>query len=774
MGRAIHFNVSSWALSQAAALVEWTGQGWMQEAAERRMMGQAVLRMVASGLARQGSRLTCWLPVGVALGIVGYFALPAEPAWSTGLMMGGLAGMGLVLLVCCRWMVAGTEQAAHWQVLGHCLGSGLLVIGLGFLLAWGQAVRQSPMPFLPMESVWLEGRLAALEPVPGRHEGQKPSWHVVVEGAVFDSPWWNGMAPLQRRVTVTFLPREGQEDGLMALVTGQPVRIRALLRSPPPPLWPGGHDGQRAAWFAGRAGAGLALSPPLPLRAAPAGGVVGCLEDRLVHLRQTMAWMIGAALPGQVGAVASAVLCGETGRLSAETRQSYAAAGLAHLLAVAGLHLGLVMGLVFATVRRCLSLSQRLSAYWPCREVAMLVSFGAGVVYVVLTGLHVPGLRALGMAGLAVLALLLGRRAVSMRGLALVCLMLEVMSPVLVLDVSFQMSFAAVMALIAGHESWRNWLFRLGGHHGQQAPPLWRRGAALLVALVLTSLLAGLATLPLSMAYFGAFQPWFVMANLLAVPLMGVWVMPAGIVALLLMPFGLSSEPLHVMGWGIKGIGWLAGCVAAAPLASLPVPSFPAWGVGLYLLGLTVMCLWRGWGRFAGVGVMAVALSAPWLVDRPVMLLVEQGAVLAVRQEGAMRVMEGRPGSGLVRQEMQRALGWNVRGLGQPDCAAGLCHLRLGNDRLVLWRGVAGPERGGEASCRDVVLEIRMGGQHPLCPSVRQLGPADLRREGSWAVYGTGAGGIRLVSDRMVQGDRLWTGEGAFQNVVPLPPAPAE
>nr|WP_232086405.1 ComEC/Rec2 family competence protein [Bombella apis] len=484
--------------------------------------------------------------------------------------------------------------------------------------------------------------------------------------------------------------------------------------------------------------------------------------------------MIGAALPGQVGAVASAVLCGETGRLSAETRQSYAAAGLAHLLAVAGLHLGLVMGLVFATVRRCLSLSQRLSAYWPCREVAMLVSFGAGVVYVVLTGLHVPGLRALGMAGLAVLALLLGRRAVSMRGLALVCLMLEVMSPVLVLDVSFQMSFAAVMALIAGHESWRNWLFRLGGHHGQQAPALWRRGAALLVALVLTSLLAGLATLPLSMAYFGAFQPWFVMANLLAVPLMGVWVMPAGIVALLLMPFGLSSGPLHVMGWGIKGIGWLAGCVAAAPLASLPVPSFPAWGVGLYLLGLTVMCLWRGWGRFAGVGVMAVALSAPWLVDRPVMLLVEQGAVLAVRQEGAMRVMEGRPGSGLVRQEMQRALGWNGRGPGQPDCAAGLCHLRLGNDRLVLWRGVAGPERGGEASCRDVVLEIRMGGQHPLCPSVRQLGPADLRREGSWAVYGTGAGGIRLVSDRMVQGDRLWTGEGAFQNVVPLPPAPAE
>lgn len=735
-------------------------------------MGCTLVRVMVSGLARQGSRLACWLPVGLALGIVGYFALPVEPSGRFCLLVAFMVGLGLALLIWSRWVQALTERAAGWQMLGCCLGSGLLTVGLGFLLAYGQALRQPPMPLLPMEAVWMEGRLSMLEPLAGQHEGQRTGWRIGLDDAVFDSPWWVGMAPLRRRVMVIFRPRAEQNDALNGLVMEQPIRLRALLRSPSSPLWPGGRDGQRVAWFDGQAGAGLALSPPFPLH-----------EDEhhfagwSARLRQAVAGMIEEALPGQEGAVASAVLCGETGRLSAETRQDYAASGLAHLLAVAGLHLGFVMGMAFAVVRRCLSLSQRLSASWPCREVALIVSLCVGAGYVALTGLHVPGMRALGMASLAVLALLLGRRAISMRGLALICLVLEVMSPVLVLDVSFQMSFAAVMALIAGYESWRVVRARpaegsgklAGEVHGRHGRTVWRRGMILLASLTMTSLLAGLATLPLSMAYFGAFQPWFVVANLLAVPLMGMWVMPAGMVALLLMPVGLSAAPLHVMGWGIRLIGWLAAHVAAAPLASWPVPSFPAWVVGLYMLGLTILCLWRGWGRCAGAGMILGALAAVWLIDRPVMLLVEQGHVLAVRQAGAMRVMEGRPGREQARQEMQRVFGWKARSVDAPVCAGGVCQFRLKAGQVILWRGEMGPDDVEGMSCQNVVLEVRMGPQHPLCPVTRQLGPADMRREGSWAIYDAGRGGVRLLSDRMMQGHRLWASDEGLQSVVPFP-----
>ena len=723
-----------------------------------------------SGLARQGRRLTCWLPVGMALGIAGYFALPTEPSWELCLLMALMVGAGLTLLVWSRRVEAVTERAAHGQLLGCVLGGGLLMVGLGFLLAYGQACRQSPMPLLPLEAVWVKGHLAELEPVAAQHEGQKAGWRIGLDDAVFESPWWVGMTPLRRRVIVTFRPKAGQEDAVNGLVMGQSVRLRALLRSPSVPLWPGGRDGQRAAWFDGRAGAGMALSPPQRFYEDEGGHWLSVWTERL---RQTVAISIEKALPGQEGAVAAAILCGETGRLSAGARQNYAASGLAHLLAVAGLHLGFVMGMVFTVTRRCLSLSQRLSAYWPCREVALFVSLCAGAGYVVLTGLHVPGLRALGLAGLSVLALLLGRRAVSMRGLALVCLALEVMSPVLVLDVSFQMSFAAVMALMAGCETLRN-LPSSRERYERQGRTIWQRGGTFLASLTMTSLLAGLATLPLSMAYFGAFQPWFVVANIVAVPLMGFWVMPVGLVALLLMPFGLSVLPLHVMGWGIRLIGWLAAHVAAAPLASWPVPSFPAWVVGLYMLGLTILCLWRGWGRFAGMVLIVGALAAVWLIDRPVMLLVEQGHVLALRQAGGMRVVEGQPGNGLARQEMQRAFGWKAQGVGTLVCEAGICRFPLRTRQVILWRGAEGPDDVQDVPCRNVVLEVRMGAQHPLCPSVRQLGSADMRREGSWAVYDEGRNGIRLLSDRMMQGKRFWTADEGFQSVAPFPLAKEE
>lgn len=723
-----------------------------------------------SGLARQGRRLTCWLPVGMALGIAGYFALPTEPSWELCLLMALMVGAGLTLLVWSRRVEAVTERAAYGQLLGCVLGGGLLMVGLGFLLAYGQAHRQPFMPLLPLEAVWVKGYLAELEPVAAQHEGQKVGWRIGLDDAVFESPWWVGMTPLRRRVIVTFRPRAGQEDAVNGLVMGRSVRLRALLRSPSVPLWPGGRDGQRAAWFDGRAGAGMALSPPQRFYEDEGGHWLSVWTERL---RQTVAISIEKALPGQEGAVAAAILCGETGRLSAGIRQDYAASGLAHLLAVAGLHLGFIMGMVFTVTRRCMSLSQRLSAYWPCREVALFVSLCAGAGYVVLTGLHVPGLRALGLAGLSVLALLLGRRAVSMRGLALICLALEVMSPVLVLDVSFQMSFAAVMALMAGYETLRNLSFSRERYE-RQGRTIWQRGGTFLASLTMTSLLAGLATLPLSMAYFGAFQPWFVVANIVAVPLMGVWVMPAGLVALLLMPFGLSVLPLHVMGWGIRLIGWLAAHVAAAPLASWPVPSFPSWVVGLYMLGLTILCLWRGWGRSAGMVLIVGALAAVWLIDRPVMLLVEQGHVLALRQAGGMRVMEGRPGNGLVRQEMQRAFGWKAQGVGTPVCEAGVCQLALRTRQVILWRGAEGPDEVQGVSCRNVVLEVRMGPQHSLCPSVRQLGLVDMRREGSWAVYDEGRNGIRLLSDRMMQGNRFWTEGEGFQSVAPFPLAKEE
>ena len=166
--------------------------------------------------------------------------------------------------------------------------------------------------------------------------------------------------------------------------------------------------------------------------------------------------------------------------------------------------------------------------------------------------------------------------------------------------VSFQMSFAAVLALIAGYEVLRP---RLAALHGEGG---WRGKLTLHLAMLgLTSLLAGTASMPFGAYHFGRIQVYFVISNMVAVPLTAFWVMPLGLVALALMPLGLDRLAMLPMGWGVEAILWVARTTAALPAATLPVPHAPAWGLALVGLGMAWLGLWRGRhpaGRDRGAG----------------------------------------------------------------------------------------------------------------------------------------------------------------------------
>ena len=208
--------------------------------------------------------------------------------------------------------------------------------------------------------------------------------------------------------------------------------------------------------------------------------------------------------------------------------------GLAHLLSVSGLHIAIVMGVSFAVLRFALAAVPPLALRLPGKPVAALGALGVGAFYMLLTGAEVPMQRSFAMAALATLALLTGRRAISMRGLALAAAVVLLLQPAAVLGPSFQMSFAAVMALIAGGE----WLRpRLPAPERR-----WRRRAAVaLFGTVATSILAGAATTPFGLHHFGRLQLYGVVANAVAVPLTSALVMPAGMAAVALMPLGLEG-----------------------------------------------------------------------------------------------------------------------------------------------------------------------------------------------------------------------------------------
>ncbi|WP_323989093.1 ComEC/Rec2 family competence protein [Nguyenibacter sp. L1] len=694
---------------------------------------------LARQLLAERTRLALWLPVGLGLGIAGYFMLRQEP---------GRPAMLAVLLLAVA--MAGWIARRPADLVPRLAGGAVAAIALGFVASWVDTHRQPPLPDLPRRASIVTGRIAAVTLLPPRlppshsslHPPGHPSGHPAgdaepairrldLANAVLDDAIDDGMPPLRRILRVRVRP-----DDPAVLVPGMTVRVRALLRPPPPPAWPGGPDGQRRAWFDGSAGSGTALGlvqsagPPVPPRRVNA---------LLESLRECVVARILRVLPGAPGGVAAAILTGSAAAMPQSDRDAFADAGLAHLLAVAGLHLGIVIGVAMTAARLALACSERASLYWPCRQIAALAALASGGAYVLLTGAHLPAVRSLTMAALVALAIITGRRAVSMRGLAVGATLLLLAGPADLLEAPLQMSLAAVMGLAAGFEAARPLLARLA-----DGPGWWRHAARHGAQLLLASLFAGGATVPVVMAHFGTLQPWFVLANLLAVPLMAVWILPLGLLALALMPLGGEPLALVPMGWGIRLVLALAHGVSGWPAARVMVPAMPAWGLAAWLLGLCWLCLWTRRWRWLGAAPLLLALAAPFLVARPDLLLSPDGRVLAVR-DGAVLRIGPRPGADMpVERDWQQALALPLAPL---DCPGGAC--RMGAVALRLAAAAGAGCAGGAV----LVTLVPLDDAH--CSGGRTLDGLTAWQDGAQAVFLHGDK-VEIVSDRQTRGARPW------------------
>ena len=747
-------------------------------------------------LVAEQRRLVLWVPVGLALGAAFYFyGLRVEPT-----AIGGVV-MPLLLAV----TAVGAGVVWRHSLLVRCVAGLCATLALGGLMAWVGTHRQPPMPELPRRGVALSGVVRAVHDLPPRGAGQRPVRRVDLVDVRLHMPLTETAPPLVRSLTVRL-----RADDTAALTEGGAVALRAVLHPPGFAALPGGRDWQFEAWFAGRAGSGTALSvhemvparPDAPHPPAVEGqdepdmagqeaaafeaevatgvertGYTALWRQRLEILRSAMDERIRTSLPGAVGAVASVLLDGRGEAIPDSVRDDFAASGLAHLLAVAGLHLGIVMGVVMAVCRLGLAAWEYAALRWPCKALSALAAWGAGGAYVLLTGAHLPALRGWLMAGVVVLGLVAGRRAVSMRGLAFAATLLLLLWPQVVADMAFQMSMAAVMALVAGYESVHP---RLQGWCAAQEGRMGRAGGSLLghlAELALASLLAGLATLPVVMAHLGVIELYFVLANLVAVPLMAVWIMPMGLLALLGMPFGLATPGLWLMGLGLRPVLWLAHGVASLPGARFAVPAMPGWGLCMALLGLAWLCLWRRAWRLAGVVVFGVGLLSPCFVSQPDILLSPDGGLIGIRMPNSVLVLGHSVEQAAIEREWARALALPIRvfnpehegqtpdgGLvcGQ-DGVAGVCVFQRAGRTLLLIPApfpaglsiAEGQARMGTL-CAGMDGVVSTGGLGHLCEGVPvRVDRAQARLEGAQAVY-LASGRVRVVSDRQWSGARPW------------------
>ncbi|HWT09748.1 MAG TPA: ComEC/Rec2 family competence protein, partial [Roseomonas sp.] len=547
---------------------------------------------------------------------------------------------------------------------------------------------------------------------------------------------------------------------------GDRVTVRALVRAPAAPAFPGAWDFQRAAFFAGQGGSGFAIGPAEVEPAAGSG-------RPLSGLRTTLEGRVAAVVPGAAGAVAAALL---TGGQSAIPRADLAAmrdSGLAHLLSVSGLHIAIVMGVTFWVVRLLVACWRWLALRVDGKAVAGVAALAAGGFYMVLTGSQVPMQRSFATAVLVTLALLTGRQAVSMRSLALAAAAVMLLAPDAVLGPSFQMSFAAVLALIAGWEALRGPMAQLRGDGAW-----WRRGLVFAVGLIGTSMLAGLATAPFGLAHFGRLQWYGVVTNAVAVPLTSVLVMPAGMVAAALMPLGLEAPALAVMGWGCEAVLAVAREVAAWPGAAQTARPIPPWGLGAFAFGMAWLCLWRLRWRWLGVPLMALGLASGALHRPPDLFVSGDARLVGVVAGGGMWLQRQSGASALTRDSWLRAHGLaEARALpGQDEeasiaCTPGACRLRPlpGGPEAVLLRGDAPADH-----CGRVALVVSAEPLRGRCGGSQVIDRFSVWRHGPHAAW-FGAEGVRVVSDRAWRGARPWVPPMPVpRGREDAPPAPVE
>ncbi|MGE5506209.1 MAG: ComEC/Rec2 family competence protein [Actinomycetota bacterium] len=687
------------------------------------IVGPIVERLVG-----ERERWPLWLPVFLGLGIAVYFGLPAEPPLWLGAVILGLT-LGLVAL--------GRRQAVVLYP-GLCVAA----MALGFFASeW--RTHQVTAPVLERRvSATLDGTVVEVEMLAGG--GARAS----LERLSFDKP----LDAVPARVRIRLSPKSPVPTA------GDRVSVRAVLMPPPQPAAPGAYDFARHAFFDRLGAVGYAIGPTRSLASADPDGWRERARLGVNDLRHRLTARVLAAVPGDGGAVTAALLTGEQEAISKPMMQAYRDSGLAHILSISGLHMSLAAGLVFFVIRGALALWPAVALRWPIKKWAALVAILATFFYMLLAGSPVPAQRSFLMTGIVLVAVLLDRVAISMRMLAWAAAGVVLWEPEELIGPSFQMSFAAVCALIAAYEVLTP---RQGAWRHQHPGFMW--GAGLYVfGVVVSTLVAGSATAVYGIFHFNRFAVWSVAANAIAVPLTGFWVMPWALLAFLLMPLGLEAWALVPMGWGCEGVNQVAVWVAGWPAAAITLPPLPVWGMGLFTLGLLWLCLWRTRWRLWGVPVMVAALASMAINDPPDLLVDSHGEAFGLRTL-AGELLTNRKGGKILRETWVRRAGPESPERWPKAGASGDGSLRC--DELgCVWRakghtvGLVLDDDALAESCAGNELVVSSVPVRHACRGARWVVDRfDLWREGAHAIWLIENGGIRVETVAGWQGDRPWS-----------------
>lgn len=642
----------------------------------------SVADRLEAGLAKAGFDRGPWLAVGFGGGIAAWFALPHPAQWV------GVIAAGLLLAVGSVALWRGREDRAH--LLRAALAVGL-VVAAGVVVVWlRSALIGAPALERPVSAVFVGQVLERIE--------QPAEDRIRLVLATRDPD--NGSA-IKVRVNVP------QQKATGAMTEGAVVRLRARLMPPASPMLPGGYDFARTAWFEGLAATGTAQGEVQVLEAGQESAPLASLQRRLSdHVREQLA--------GSSGAIAAAFASGDRGAIATADEDAMRDSGLTHLLSISGLHVSAVMAAAYLLAIKLLALWPWLALRVRLPLVAAAFAALAGVGYTLLTGAEVPTVRSCVGALLVLVALALGREPLSLRMVAAGAILVLLVWPEALAGPSFQMSFTAVLAIVALHESGPVRAFLAPREEG-----LFARTGRRLAMLLLTGVVIELVLMPIVLFHFHRAGVYGALANVVAIPLVTFVSMPLIALALLLDVAGAGAPVWWLAGRSLDLLLGIAHFTAQQPGAVKLMPQMSDFAFALFVAGGLWLALWRGKVRLLGLLPAALAMVLLLATPVPDILISSDGRQVGVTGEDERLLVLRETRSDFTRENMLELAGVTGDPVALADwpgaeCTPDFCvmgieragrewHLLLGRSRNRI------EERALAAACEraDIVVSDR-------------------------------------------------------------------
>ncbi len=560
-----------------------------------------------------------WLAVGFGAGIAGWAALPGPWQWAA------LIALCAAAMVFAALLGRGTG-ADH---TARAIMAMALMVAAGCTTIWAKSALVGTPPLALRQTAMLTGRVVDRIDTGGAGPVQ-----IVLAARI---------AGVERPMLVKVIVPDALDQP--GLIVGATITARARIGPPPPPMLPGAHDFAFAAWFAGIGATGSLAGPVTLIESAPP-------RPSLRRVQAALHAHVVAHLPGSAGAIAATLVSGDRGAIARADADAMRDAGFAHLLSISGLHVSAVIAGVYLLLLRTLALIPWLALRVRLPLLAALGGALAGVAYCLITGSQVPTIRSAAGAVLVLGALALGRDPLSMRLLAAAALVVMLFWPEAVLGPSFQMSFGAVIAVIAlyGAAPVKRFIAR---RDESAVIRLARHGAMLLIS----GLVIEAALMPIALFHFHRNGVYGAFANLLAIPLMTLVTMPLLALALALDLIGCGAPAWWATGQSLDAMLWIAHTTASLPGAVTTLPMMPGGVFALCVAGLLWLALWSGRVRWYGLIPAVIGAAALAGTRAPDILIAGDGRHVGITGLGPDLVVLGETRGHLARDSLLQAAG---------------------------------------------------------------------------------------------------------------------